>query len=67
MCGDWVRVERDGEGRGRREKAGEKKENEIKHCLSPELCVINVKLLSLSPPLLPAPLSQSASTLDRSS
>lgn len=46
---------------------GKKKKNEIKHCLSPELCVINVKLLSLSPPLLPAPLSQSASTLDRSS
>lgn len=55
--------------RGVREEAvgGVKKKNEMERCLGPELRVINVELLSPSPPLLPAPLSQPTSTLDRSS
>lgn len=71
-CG-WVRVGAHWgsvkKNRGKNEAGGKSKEERKrnKNCLSPKLCVINVKLLSLSPPLLLAPLSQTASTHDRSS
>lgn len=68
VCGDGVSVEGESNTRGKdRRKEQGKERKEIKHCLSPKLCVINVKLLPLSPPLLPVPLSQTASTFDRSS
>lgn len=41
----------------RQKERAKRRGKEIKNCLSPKLCVINVKLLSLSPPLLLAPLS----------
>lgn len=34
VCGDWVRVERDGEGRGRRERAGKEKKKKRNQALS---------------------------------